>query len=266
MPPIWIPPDVDKLVREYMGGDALRTLARRYGVDPLTIRKHLRRAGVETRDGSTANAVAWQRPGVRERYVAAARAYADSLTPEERHAIGMRAHPPGRIYTKNRHWREVNAAVREQRSWIIGRGEAELGEWLGELGLEVVPQLPVEGYNLDFGSFPLAVEVHTQSTHPLNARRPAYRRLVKLTDLGWNVVFVWMGQAHEDICRAAAEDVVAFHERTHRDPSTPGQYRVIRGSGEFVAEGRGDLDKFTRERPPGYRPNVTDATYRGRRR
>lgn len=195
--------DAAEVVALYTAGASEKALAERYGTSRQVIAARLRAAGVERR-GRTA----------------AQQLRIDAMTDDE---IGL--------------------LVRNMHLAFEASGEDVLDAKLRTRGLDPVPQLPTGRYNIDRAVLPVAMEVHARAQSPLDRTvREGYerRRIRNLTDWGWHVHYIWTPAGV--ISDAAADDAVAFYQRVKGTPADPGEYRVIRGSGELVACGRGDLD------------------------
>lgn len=186
----------------YRAGVSEKALAEKYGTSRQVIAARLRSEGVERRGRSAAQQLR-----------------IDSMTDAE---IGL--------------------LVRNMHLAFEADGEDVLDAMLRDRGLDPVPQLPTGRYNIDRAVLPVAMEVHARRQDPLDrAHRGGYerKRIHNLTDWGWHVHYIWTpGGVISD---AAADDAVTFYERVKGAPAAPGEYRVVRGSGELVAAGRGDL-------------------------
>jgi hypothetical protein len=109
-------------------------------------------------------------------------------------------------------------------------------------GLSAILQLAVWMYNLDVAIGPVTVEVEQGTGNPLKRAR-VYKRTVYLLDRGWHVVSVAIRRS-EVIEPGAADYVVALMEAIERNPPPFTQYRVIGSTGEFLAAGGLNGDKF----------------------
>lgn len=235
-----LPVDEGDAIERYTGGESCKSIAQSYGVSDDRIKGILGRAGVPWRGMSEARRVMWANRSPEERLVALANAHAATegrMGEFARRAKGVK---------KSSDYLEDRAATRHRTGSEIGYGEEIMRCWLLERGLVFEPQVPVDKYNLDLALAPVAVEIHVTPQSPLyRTGRGALDRIEYLTNRGWHVIYVWVTKAHF-LSPQAADDVIAFYERAKADPSTVGEYRVIRGSGELVAVGRGDLDGVTR--------------------
>lgn len=125
------------------------------------------------------------------------------------------------------------AKTRAERLSVIGEGELELLSKLRTLGLDVAHQTPVGSYNIDItlNELNIAIEIHRGSWHGRSDINP--ERMEYLFDCGWRIIFVQISR-----CGAAtdwdaiADKLITFFEMVRKDPSTPGQYGVLRRDGE----------------------------------
>lgn len=219
-----------ELARRYLAGESEKALAAAMGVERSMIRPRLLAAGVQPRGRSESM------------YIRMA-----GTTPEERLRLTSAAHDAVRGVRRDP--RSVRAmglsrALTLQSSMGVRHPvEDRVAILLRALGVRAVEQYAVETYNLDFAIPPVAVEVHVGTNHPLGVAR-LRRRTEYLTDRGWHVFYVWLARYTSAVWPSLGEDLVAFLEAAQRDPSPIGQYRVVRGSGELVTSGRGDLHEL----------------------
>lgn len=208
-------------VDAYIAGESEQAVARRFGMDRGVLRRQLIEAGVEgIRSYSEAQKIRAQRMTIeeRKRNVAAANA-----------AVRGKPVPEGRL---------VKAAQAREAAAVVGSaGEALMLRMLADL--EPVPQKAVGRYNVDLAVAPVAVEVLGGEWH--GYKRHHLTRSKAILNAGWVMLFVWNTQTYP-LAGGAADYAVALVEQARRDPSLVGQYRVIRGDGELVAEGSADDD------------------------
>src|SRR5690606_21844214 len=101
-------------------------------------------------------------------------------------------------------------------------------------------------YNADLGAFPVAVEVfggHWHS-HGRHAERLP-KRTRYFFDRGWNVYIIWDYAHVHALSRSVTGDLIPFIERSRRDPTFRGQYRVVWGNGQLIASGSSEDDDLT---------------------
>jgi hypothetical protein len=216
------PRQFKNLVRAYLKGEGLEALATRYKVGQTRLRDAFRVVGVQVRNRSDSQRNRWHlldRKG-REALVAAAHA-----------ACRGRKVPPG--LRKRR--MIAFALAKAAQGTFVGRFELDLKALLEARGVNPISQQPVEGYNLDLGLAPVAVEVRVSVSHPLSD--PKQRKRVKrLRKLGWYSFYVWINAKH-GLTERAADEIITYYELAQRDPAALSECRVIRGTGEPAARG-----------------------------
>ena len=236
MAPKTKPVDAQDAVKAYVAGESCQSIARRYGVTPDRIRLILKKANVPIRDMSESRKVMWDKRDPAERRAVLARTHAAT--------VGRMSEFAKRAAGKPKSTKQLRALAhaRWENLSVVGTGEELMASWLAARGLVFSPQLAVDRYNLDLALLPVAVEIHVRPNNPLHFP-PSFERMKHLTNRGWHVVYLWVTKRHF-LSAAAADDIVTFYQIAKADPSPIGQYRVIRGSGELVAAGRGDLDEI----------------------
>lgn len=218
-----LPNNPDDVIKTYLSGLGATETAKIHGIQKHTVYRWLRSAGVPTRSQSSAASMRLARMSEADRIA--------FVTPMQ----NARSKSSGAELKRR-------SIGRYLVGYKTGLGEAEMVDWLSERGLKPLHQFPIDIYNIDVAILPVAVEIHRNTGMPL-VMPHLKKRTKHLTNRGIHVIYVWITPAHP-LSKAAADDAVAFFEAAKTDPSTVGKYRVIRGSGQFVAEGRGDLDKF----------------------
>ncbi|TNA31983.1 hypothetical protein EMF73_30470 [Klebsiella pneumoniae] len=139
----------------------------------------------------------------------------------------------------------------------VSRAELILADMLRARGRVCIPQKAVGPYNVDIATGSVAVEVLGGAWH--RTKRHG-ERLRHLLDCGWNVLYVWVDGIHYPLTPEAAEHIVAFAKVCDGTPAGPRRYRVIRGSGEFVAQGSADDDQLPDKVPLSSRPERPPAS------
>jgi len=210
-------------IRLYRDGLSEKAVAERFSVDRNVIRRLSLRANVKPRGRSESMCLRMSQTSA-----------------DERRRLASAAHSAVRGRARSESELAVRALRRERTQEKIGDGERLFANWLAARGSTTSLQKAVGRYNIDVALPPVAVEIHVTSQNPLK-RVQTRERIKYLADRGWHVLYVWVSKRHF-LSEAAADDAVAFRKRAQCDPSPIGQYRVIRGSGELVAEGRSDLD------------------------
>lgn len=206
-----------------------------YAVNAIATQLNLSRACVNT----ILAELGIDRPSVSE----GNRRQAAMATEADRVARASAAHEAVRMIGRNKIAQGNHAARKQVSGDYIGMGEAELAEQLIAKGLKPIPQAAVEGYNIDLLCDRLAVEVHNYTDDPAN-RTQRVTKTVKLLCAGISVIYVKTGPQFQAITDAAINQIIAFHDLTSRNPSGPGQYRVVRGDGKVEWSSERHLDEL----------------------
>lgn len=233
--------DVDDIVERYQSGQSVKAIANALGVSPPCITRRLEEAGVDQRPVTdTLQIVAARRSPERRRHLAS-------------YAFEAKRGRPNSFESLCR-----AALTRERRGINISPNERRLAGWLSDRGLTVQLQKAIGTYNCDLATGTVAVEVFGGNWHSDGAHAARYPdRCRYILDQGWNLVFVW-DQSRDRLSVHAADYIVAFTQEADRDPSLRGQYRVIRGCGEELSRGEGELDE--RALVPSQRRTPSDRT------
>lgn len=223
--------DFDDAVQRYLTGEQTqREAAASIGLSQPAFSSRLRRNGYRTLTRSEAM----------ERRMSA-------MTPAQRSAQSAAAHDAVRGMTRTDE-DLVKRAIGKQRTQSHATDEERaVAAVIERGGYPVVLQQAVGKYNLDLGvDGTVAVELfgggwHAHGRHL--ARLP--QRVEDIADAGWNLLIVWSANGFAPEPGPVAEDVLAYLQRTRRDPAFRRQYRVIRGDGKFIAAGCVDDDEVT---------------------
>jgi hypothetical protein len=234
--------DSDAVVKRYLAGESEKALAAAFGVDRNAIRTRLRKAGVEPRNRSEAA------------YLRMAHATAD-----ERARLASAAHDAARGRRRPLSEKLARAATMEAMGVSapsVSAAEKLLAGWLSDAGLAVIHQKAVGPYNVDLAAGTVAVEVLGGGWHRAKLHG---ERLRYLLDAGWDVIYIWVDGRRSPLTAEAAQYVVSHCQVRDGDPAAPRCYRVIRGGGEFIAEGSADGDDIPDVLPITDRPDVPPA-------
>ena len=222
-----LPLDDEEIVRLYESGMTKHDIAVRMGTWDMVISRRLSENGHPTESRSDAMRTRLSR-----------------MTPDERSALAVAAHDAVRGMKRTDADLCKRAISREAAARPGSTMERVLGDMLASKGLGVVHQKAVGKYNVDLaveGS--VAVEVSGRPKKGVNLSRIP-KRVKYLCDAGWSLVVVWSNTHWNPVTEDCAEYVVSFLDELRRNPSMVGEYRVIRGGGEFVAKGRMDDDEI----------------------
>ena len=210
--------DLQYLIKLYEGGMPFEQVARSHYIGETTLRPKFIEAGVKFRSKTENLRFRLAKLGAQGRKALtqnANNALRGTKIPEERVARGARSR-----------------ALRQDKR--RNPFEGKLQAMLEAKGLSPIPQQPIENYNLDLGLAPIAVEVHVSANNPLTDRR-LRKRIKKLLELGWPVVYVWITRAR--LRQVSTDKIIALFNFYCSQPSPPREYWVIRGTGEMVERG-----------------------------
>ena len=224
----WNPPNFDDIAERYIAGESGVSIAREFGIHSVTLYKHLERAGIPRRSFSAATSL-WLAQETRDQQIA-------RLTPAW--TARRSSHVP--TSTLKRRARTFQTT----QTGHISADEVLIKNWLLDEGLQPIPQFAIDRFNIDLALLPIAVEILSDKASPMS-RRPDRRKVEYLTNRGTWVLYIWITKRFPADRQAVVSNVIAFREMAQADPSPVGKYRVIRGSGELVAEGRGDFGQLT---------------------
>lgn len=209
------PLDINRpdLIERYLAGESEYALAQEAGVGRYAFRSYLTRNNIDARSVSEANILRMQ-----------------ALTPNQRRANTEAAHRARRGQKDSLATLEKRAASHAQSGIRIGRWEKELADELVSRGVPVIPQLAVSKYNIDLACGDVAVEVHSAPGVP-HKRERLRERIEYLADHQWHSVYVmaYFGLTFPDV----TDNMVSLLDVLQGNPPTPGEYWVVRRSGEF---------------------------------
>lgn len=265
-----------QFVEDYAAGGTLKSISQRYGVAPATVRRTVLTHGGVIREyrkslpvDAVAAVVAAYESGAS--YLSLAKQYLVSrsvmkrilleegaslrspsetsrqcmsrLNAEQRRLQTEAANEAARGRKASHEELCKKASTRERRRSNIGKDEPILQAMLEERGIRCVAQKAIGPYNCDLASEPVAVEVFSGNFHFSGRhweRLP--KRLHYLMNHGWSVVMVLVG-SKAPLTPAGADKVVSLIQEARRhEPSWSG-YRMILGTGEFVAAGSSEDDE-----------------------
>lgn len=229
--------DVDDLVRRYLSGESEKALAEAFGVSRGPIRDRLQKAGVEMRGRSEAMFTRMSR-----------------TEPEERSRLASAAHAARRGQKDDPESLSRRAAAREGKiDGNVSPAEVLLLRDMRSRGLDVIPQKAIGPYNVDVATGTVAVEILGGTWH--RAKRHG-ERLRHILDSGWDVIYVWVDGIKFPLGPGATDYVITHLEFRQGAPAEPRCYRVIRGTGEFLAGGGADSENIPDVIPRNGRPEI----------
>ncbi len=273
--------NADDLVARYLAGVSLKQLAQQAGVSRDPLRRLLAHRGVALRGRSAAMRTRWvdvKARGQTGLLLARAWAAADARNDEvERRVLSLyRAGLTSQARISERvglSKPQVGGILRgngllhdrtSQRRAVGNAGgfnaamqcriEPAFAAALIERGLPFVHQHAIGTRNVDF-AFPASrVAVEIVRRHWNDAKSLRRERLEQIVGAHWRLWLVYDPLQRGIDVAACCEHLVACLDLAGRDPAAPGQYWMVDGQGQPVAEGRVQLHHFARIAEPLAQP------------
>lgn len=223
------PVSTEQLVEWYEGGMSEKAIAEKIGTSRIPVRKRLVEAGVHIRNRSEAM------------YLRMAQASAS-----ERKLLASAANKAAKGREQTLEEKRQRALTNEARQNHVSSDELLLQRWLDDRGITSTAQKAIGIYNVDLAVGPVAVEVFGGGWHG-SKHSPEFiqQRFRDILDEGWLVLIIWIDRRKWPLRPAVVDHVVSLAETASSDPSTRGQYWVVRGDGEALTFRGRDLDKLT---------------------
>jgi very-short-patch-repair endonuclease len=270
--------NADNIVKEYLAGDTVDSLALRNGVSVTPIRSILLKNGIKIRPSSAfrriilPNAdsiISEYASGVSEKSLAKSNSVSRDVihrilvangtpirtmsaamyarmartSPEERSRVAAASHDAirGTKRSKDELVRRANTrALCYERTVSIY--EDIFAKMLQTRGAEFSRQSPIGPYNSDFSIGSVAVEIYGGGWHFYGRHLArAKKRLDYLLNAGWHVLIICVSSP-VGILGPAADYAISFSQNSSSDPSTLREYRMIRGDGDELSRFRSDDD------------------------
>lgn len=211
--------NTDNLIKAYIGGQSIKQLAIANNVSRQVIYRILRENNIAIRNRSESmfNRMAQTSFAEKQRLTHSANVARRSIKPSERENM-------------------LKAIAAEKLLYKAGDGEKEIFDFLAAKGYKPIWQKAFKSYNFDIAVGNVAVEICICSTNPLRIAHNL-KKLMECVKFGWNFIFVWISPKTKIFLQSAYDDVVSFIETCNANPTPIGQYRVIRGNGEFYTAG-----------------------------
>lgn len=222
--PVKVKPfDVLDLIKAHQRGESLLQASKRLGVSRPVLKREMIKAGHAPRSQSTAGIFR-----------------AAFMTPEQRLKQATAAHIAVRGKRQSRQHLIKRALFAEETVTPTG-AERELMAMLQRRRQWGVSQKAVGIYNIDIAleESRIAVEVFGGNWHATGTHAARFReRTDYILNLGWAVVIVWVEKRRYPLTEAAADQIVAFIERSSRDKSLRTKEFVLLGNGKIPASHR----------------------------
>jgi transposase len=213
---------IDEIVRLYNSGMPKRTIAKRFNVAEMVIHDRLKRVGIlPAASRSEATKIAMSR-----------------MTKEQRQAITKAAHDAVRGSKRSFADLEKRAKGVEMSGKIASQYEADFADFLTKNKINFIPQKAVGVYNCDFAVNPVMVELFGGGFHAYGRHKARLAdRIRYILNEGWNIYVIWVMSGEKIINPIVFDDFIAFLQKSSRNPSFRGQYRVIWSNGDFISSG-----------------------------
>lgn len=219
--------NTNDIVNLYNAGESVNALSKRFGVSRTVINRRLKESGVVIRGRAEANKLTATKrtPEEKRRYVQAAH---DAITgkPQSYETLCKRA-----------------ATVQRHFSGFSSPYEADVAEHLTLAGVEFVPQLAVDCYNLDFGiSGNIALEIFGGGWHSSGRHADRFNKRSKhLFDRGYTIVICWITLKERFDPAAIANYIVSLQNVLRSDPTARCKHYVIGADGKPSTVGQNKL-------------------------
>ncbi|MCS3667432.1 transposase-like protein [Salinibacter ruber] len=207
-----------KVIDMYRSGDSVQKIADAHDVSRTPINRILDNNNVSRRSASEANEIRFSNMSQSER---------SKLTNPANRALR----------NKSDQWKTSvsrKQAISKQKTLNkIGKGEWETAAFFAKHDITPVMQKALGVYNLDVAVGSVGVEVHNAKGHPHTEYRS---RIQSVLESGWHIFYIKI--RFEPLQELALMKAMEFFNAARQDPQIPRQYRLIDGSGDFLAHGK----------------------------
>ena len=211
--------NTDNLIKAYIGGQSIKQLAIANNVSRQVIYRILRENNIAIRNRSESmfNRMAQTSFAEKQRLTHSANVARRNIKPSDRENM-------------------LKAIAAEKLLYKAGEGEKEVLDFLTAKGYKPIWQKAFKSYNFDIAVGNVAVEISVDTGNPL--KRPHnLKKVVECTKFGWNFLFIWCKPHKIIFCDTTYNNIIAFIDACNGNPTSIGQYRVIRSNGEFYTAG-----------------------------
>lgn len=222
--------DIPHIISLYNSGVSENAIAKEIGVSRSVVRNRLIKSGVVIRSQTEANQLMMSK-----------------RTSEENSRNVKSAHDAVRGKPKT-HEELCKRSITRQNSFDVFESvyEEDIANALTEKGVEFIPQLAIDKYNIDFGiENDIALEIYGGGWHANG--RAAVRfdeRSEELFRRGYTIVVCWIGTSFNRrfIPSSIADYLVALSEKLSSDPSARCKHYVIGSDGKPSPVGQNRLN------------------------
>lgn len=205
----------DKVKKLYDEGRSTMYIATQIGRDRNFVKSCQQDIGLKIRSGSEANKLRMAK-----------------ATIQERRKMTEKAHIAKRRLIRSPESARKYALAKQRSPINVGMFELDFIKELNSSGFDCIHQKAWKSYNFDIGiGDNFAVEIHTAACRPHNTSGD-FIKIMDALSSGISLIYVWMRPTRK-ITDVAINEIISFHELTSSNPSTLGQYRVVRSNGEI---------------------------------
>jgi len=247
--------DIDDAIRRYMEGELrLSKAAKAAHMSAGRFKQCLAERGMRVRTPSEGQALRhvrdadseWKQRFTQASATTRERWVTSEANRERFRQLGREASVKNRGHVPSESALKLRSDSHQRGLLKVSPAAIRLNDWLLLRGAETTMEAASGRYNIDIAVGSVAVEVHPYSFNPLGPTRLRERQRTRyLCNRGWLVLYVWISARSYTLDEVTADYIVALAESAKRDPSLVGEYRVIRGTSELVATGRGDGDELS---------------------
>ena len=212
------------IIKNYISGISENKIAKTFNVSRTVIKRILTQNNITRRTQSESESLKWEK-----------------MSKEKRLQQVKAAHiaATGRVRTIEE--MSLSAKTKQKNLIMTGKGEQYILNWFNKKGFDTIPQMAVNGYNIDIGiGDSIAVELLRNPGNPF-AKKSDKRKIENLTNLGWNVIYIWVAR-NDILVETTLKNIIPIIKRTNSDPSFRGKYWVFRGTGELYSTSSSDLN------------------------
>lgn len=217
---------IDKVKNLYDSGYSVLNMSKTLGCERNTILLCMNKLVLKPRTGSEAMTL---------RFSKASPDYIKKITKAAHDAVRGKKRPEHELVKR--------ALIHQTNSARFGKLEKTFLNGCLKRGLDAIHQLPVYTYNVDIGIGRVAVEIHNSSGDAFRVPR-LKNRIVHLAYCGFRCFYINV-HGIDTISDSVYDQLITFINEPCSLPTNIGQYRMIRGNGEFMFRTDFNLDHFT---------------------
>ena len=233
-------PNLDYLVERYQAGESLKQIADQSGLSRPLLHGRLKSLGIHIRGHSEAERLKWL--NLKRDRSAIERQCSSAWQARRGQKDGIAC-------------RKKRAQTAMDRLLRIGRFEEQVSN---AMPMKTRRQLAIGPYNVDIAISETRIAVEIVCGEGFNrsaTTRP--KRIEYLLNRGWFVLVVWLWPGTTPDIGKLRQHIIALHEFRSRNPTMPGEYRVVSRDAEPASGARLDLHGHAIEVAPHARNKRT---------